>query len=133
MVTLDRAWCVLCALTARKPAHGHGHGHGQKRKKEFWRKLRHNGGCCCFGWAVYAPWSLNQQNVPLPAREISRVIMEVPLLLRWRLVCSLVSSWSLRLRFRRGYLLPFSIACKTKTKAKGGYPGASLPCVVVIF
>ena len=33
MVTLDRAWCILCALTARKPAHGHGHGHGQKAEK----------------------------------------------------------------------------------------------------
>jgi hypothetical protein len=59
MVTLDRAWCVLCALTARKPAHGHGHGHGHGQKAEkndFWCKLRHKGGCCCFGWAVYAPW-----------------------------------------------------------------------------
>ena len=57
MATLALAWCVLCALTARKPAHGHGHGHGQKAEKnEFWRKLRHKGGCCCFGWAVYAPW-----------------------------------------------------------------------------
>ena len=33
MVTLDRAWCVSYALTARKPAHGHGHGHGQKAEK----------------------------------------------------------------------------------------------------
>jgi hypothetical protein len=58
MVTLDRAWCVLCALTARKPAHDHGHGHGQKAEKnEFWRKLRHKSDCCCFGWAVYAPWA----------------------------------------------------------------------------
>ena len=56
MATLDRAWCVLCALTARKPAHGH--GHGQKAEKdEFWRKLRHKSDCCCFGWAVYAPWA----------------------------------------------------------------------------
>ena len=33
MVTLDRAWCILWTLTARKPAHGHGHGHGQKAEK----------------------------------------------------------------------------------------------------
>ena len=58
MVTLDRAWCVLCALIVRKPAHGHGHGHGQKaEKKAFWRKLRHKSDCCCFGWALYAPWA----------------------------------------------------------------------------
>ena len=58
MATLALAWCVLCALTARKPAHGHGHGHGQKAgKNEFWRKLRHKSDCCCFGWAVYAPWA----------------------------------------------------------------------------
>ena len=25
-------------------------------ENNFWRKLRHKGGCCCFGWAVYAPW-----------------------------------------------------------------------------
>ena len=60
MVTLDRAWCVLCALTARKPAHGHGHGHGhgqKAEKNELWRKLRHKSDCCCVGWAVYAPWA----------------------------------------------------------------------------
>ena len=35
-----------------------GHGHGQNAgKNEFWRKLRHKSGCCCFGWAVYAPWT----------------------------------------------------------------------------
>ena len=27
MLSLDRAWRVLCALTAHKPAHGHGHCH----------------------------------------------------------------------------------------------------------
>jgi hypothetical protein len=26
-------------------------------KNEFWRKLRHKSGCCCFGWAVYVPWA----------------------------------------------------------------------------
>ena len=29
----------------------------KKQKNEFWRKLRHKSGCCCFGWAVYAPWA----------------------------------------------------------------------------
>ena len=58
MATLDRAWCVLCALTARKPAHGHGHGHGKKTEKnELWRELRHKSGCFCFGWALYASWA----------------------------------------------------------------------------
>ena len=53
-----RFMLLLCALTARKPAHGHGHGHGQKAEKnEFWRKQRHKGDCYCFGWAVYAPWA----------------------------------------------------------------------------
>ena len=28
-----------------------------KQKNEFWRELRHKSGCCCFGWAVYAPWA----------------------------------------------------------------------------
>jgi hypothetical protein len=28
-----------------------------KQKKVFWRELRHKGGCCCFGWFVYAPWA----------------------------------------------------------------------------
>jgi hypothetical protein len=28
-----------------------------KQKNEFWRELRHKGGCCCFGWSVYAPWA----------------------------------------------------------------------------
>jgi hypothetical protein len=28
-----------------------------KQKNEIWRELRHKGGCCCFGWAVYAPWA----------------------------------------------------------------------------
>jgi hypothetical protein len=32
MATLALAWCVLCALTAHKPAHGHGHGHGVESK-----------------------------------------------------------------------------------------------------
>jgi hypothetical protein len=37
METLALAWCVLCALTAHKPAHGHGHGHGGKAEKdEVW-------------------------------------------------------------------------------------------------
>ena len=37
---------------------GHGHGHDQKTEKnDFWRKLRHKGDYCCFGWAVYAPWA----------------------------------------------------------------------------
>ena len=29
----------------------------KKQKNEVWRKLRHKSGCCCFGWAVYAPWA----------------------------------------------------------------------------
>ena len=29
----------------------------KKQKNEFWRKLRHKSDCCCFGWAVYAPWA----------------------------------------------------------------------------
>ena len=58
MATLHRAWCVLCTLTARKSAHGYGHGHGQKAgKNAFLDELRHKGGCCCFGWAVYVPWA----------------------------------------------------------------------------
>jgi hypothetical protein len=28
-----------------------------KQKNEFWRELRHKGGCCSFGWAMYAPWA----------------------------------------------------------------------------
>ena len=32
MATPALAWCVLCALTAHKPAHGHGHGHGHGGK-----------------------------------------------------------------------------------------------------
>jgi hypothetical protein len=29
----------------------------KKQKNNFWRKLRHKSDCCCFGWAVYAPWA----------------------------------------------------------------------------
>ena len=31
----------------------------KKQENEFWRKLklRHKSDCCCFGWAVYAPWA----------------------------------------------------------------------------
>ena len=29
----------------------------KQEKNEFWRKQRHKGDCCCFGWAVYAPWA----------------------------------------------------------------------------
>jgi hypothetical protein len=58
MVTLVLAWCVLCALTAHKSAHGHGHGHsGKVENDEFWRELSYKGGCCCFGWAIYALWA----------------------------------------------------------------------------
>ena len=28
-----------------------------KQKNAFWRELRHKGGYCCFGSAVYAPWA----------------------------------------------------------------------------
>jgi hypothetical protein len=28
-----------------------------KQENNFWRELRHKGGCCCFGWAMYAPWA----------------------------------------------------------------------------
>jgi hypothetical protein len=58
MATLALAWYVSPALTAHKPAHDHGHGHGGKAEKnKFWRELRHKGGCCCFGWSVYASWA----------------------------------------------------------------------------
>ena len=29
----------------------------KQEKNKFWRKQRHKGDCCCFGWAVYAPWA----------------------------------------------------------------------------
>jgi hypothetical protein len=29
----------------------------KKQKNEFWLKLRHKSDCCCFGWAVDAPWA----------------------------------------------------------------------------
>jgi hypothetical protein len=47
----------LKAATAHKPAHGHGHGHGGKVDFFFLSELRHKGGCCCFEWAVCAPWA----------------------------------------------------------------------------
>jgi hypothetical protein len=56
-----------------------------KQKNEFWRELRHKGGCCCFGWAMYAPWAFYMgiwalYNPKLPIRPfiaslISRVIV----------------------------------------------------------
>jgi hypothetical protein len=62
---MARFMFVMCrlqaALTAHKPAHAHDHGHGLEvevevqKKRGFLRELRHKGGCCCFGWAVYAP------------------------------------------------------------------------------
>ena len=82
MVTLDRAWCILCALTARKPAHGHGHGHDQKAgENEFWRKLRHKSDCCCFGWAVYAPWAcyMNLRALYNPKRPKSALTCQADL------------------------------------------------------
>jgi hypothetical protein len=67
MATLALAWRVLCALTAYKPAHSHGHGHGGKvEKNDFLRELRHKGGCCCFEWAVYAPWACYAAICALP-------------------------------------------------------------------
>jgi hypothetical protein len=54
MSSLDRAWCVLCALPVHKFAHGH--DYGGKVEKIIRRELRYNGGCCCFRWDVYAPW-----------------------------------------------------------------------------
>jgi hypothetical protein len=53
---LHGAFYVLCALAAHKPAHGHVHGR-KAGEKECWRELKHKGGCCCFGWSVYAPWA----------------------------------------------------------------------------
>ena len=60
MVNFYIAYC----LTAHKhkPARGYGHGHGHmamagKQKNEYWHEPRHKGGCCCFEWAVYAPWA----------------------------------------------------------------------------
>jgi hypothetical protein len=29
----------------------------KQKNKEFWRELRHKGGCCYFGWALYATWA----------------------------------------------------------------------------
>jgi hypothetical protein len=73
MVTLalDGAFYVL---TAHKPAHGHGHDHdhgGKVEKNNFWRKLRHKGGCC-FGWAVYAPWACYMAQWTLCVSKVAK-------------------------------------------------------------
>ena len=39
MATLVLAWCVLCALPVRKPAHDHGE---KVENDEFWRELSYN-------------------------------------------------------------------------------------------
>jgi hypothetical protein len=43
-----------------------------KQENEFWRELRHKGGCCCFGWAMYTPcafymgiWALYNPKLPI--------------------------------------------------------------------
>ena len=63
------------------------HGHGREALgNEIWREVRHKGGYCYFGWAVYAPstwymnlrgqclWTLNWQTAILSALVISRVV-----------------------------------------------------------
>ena len=91
METLALAWCVLCALAAHKPAHGHGYGHGRKTERnEFWRELRHKGDCCCFRWAMYAPWAfymgiwaLYNPKLPIwPLIGLPDLAGDQPLLLR---------------------------------------------------
>ena len=83
--TVHGAWCVLCALTARKPAHGHGHGHGKKAEKMNFGANKGTratvvvlGGLCMPHGRVICTYgrsmSLNQQNVLLPAWLISRAI-----------------------------------------------------------
>jgi hypothetical protein len=62
MATLALEWCVLCALTAGKPAPGHGHGHGRKAEKIILARTKAQAqerlllfwmGCVCAPWACY--------------------------------------------------------------------------------
>ena len=79
MATLALAWCALCALTARKLAHGHVHSHGRKAgKNEFWRELRHKSGCCCFGWAVYAPCACYMNLRALCVSKLAKCLLICP-------------------------------------------------------
>jgi hypothetical protein len=84
MVTLDRAWCVLCALTARKPAHGHGHGPGQKAEKWILalaqtkaqeRLLLFWVGCVCPMGVLYEPTGAIQDPQPKTTKTKMRAYL----------------------------------------------------------
>ena len=49
-----------------------------KQKKEFWRELRHKSGCCCFGWAVYAPWACYMNVRTLHVSKLAKCLLICP-------------------------------------------------------
>ena len=50
----------------------------KQEKNKFWRELRHKGGCCCFGWAVYAPWACNMNLRALYAFKLAKCPLTCP-------------------------------------------------------
>ena len=50
---------------------------GKQKQNEFWCELRHKGGCCWLGWAMYSPWACYMN---LRTLYVSKQLAKCPLI-----------------------------------------------------